>query len=278
MSLPPNDVSPAELWAELSKMPRPHRAVDFPRMHPTTGEPIGQVSMAVLFQGEAIDAAAQAEKFTRATLKAALDENVRKDEASAGYDDIYNNASVDEVLFRAVRRLDDVNSLFFPSPASVRQKLAQDEVAVLFREYLIVKAELGPMVSEMGPGEMKAWVEKLVEGGSAFPLARLSSDGLNDLVKAMALQLHAFWTATSSSGWPPGSSLTPPSDPSTPPLPPELPSEASPPPTATTTSSASEPSLPEASAVDSAASPSTSPSVATDAPSAPEPPTKAPDK
>jgi hypothetical protein len=257
MSSPPENIPPAELWAEISKMPRPHRVVDFPRKGPS-GEPIGQVTLMVLTQGEGIEAAAQAEKYTRATLKAVLDENVRKDEVSAGYDDIYNNASVDEVLFRATRRADEVNSLFFPSPAAIRQKLAQDEVACLFREYLIVKAELGPIVAEMSHGEMKEWVAQLVEGGSAFPLARLSSDGLNSLVMAMASQLANFVTATSSPGWPPLKSSQKRAEPSPQEPLPELPEEDSPPTETTKTSLPSADSRPEASDVDSGASPPTS--------------------
>lgn len=218
---PPKNIPPDQLWVELSKMPRPYRIVDFPRKHPETGEPMGRVAIQVLSQSDQIAASAEAERFTRNTLKGALEGNAQSGERTQSYDDIYNNASVDEVLFRAVRRADDPNALFFPTVQAIRTKLSHDEVAALFRMYMIVQTELGPLVAEMSEGEMEAWVEVLVKGGSAVPLVRLSSDGVSNLVMLMARRLHSYSMATSSSGTPPSASSSEPENESPTPQPPE---------------------------------------------------------
>ncbi len=200
MAGPPQHIPAKDLWNYLATAERPSRVVDYPRNHPDTGEPVGEVLMRVLSLAEIMAASAEAEKFTRKTLKDALDANVKTDERSGGYDNIFNNESSMQVLLRACRRADEPTSIFFPGIDRMRTTLTQDETGALMRQYLIVQAELGPIVSKMEPGELQAWIKRLVEGGSAAPLALLSSEAQTALVMHSAYLLYAFWTVTSSFG------------------------------------------------------------------------------
>ena len=193
-------------------MPRPQRVVDYPRIDPVTGESVGKVTIRILSQADQMAAAAAADKYTIDTLK----RSPRKDETSYGYETIYNNESTVQLLFRAVYRASPTGQPiplpFFPSPDAIRgnatgvEGLTQDEIAALLRMYFIVQRELGPIVDKMSVEEMEAWIERLAEGGSAFPLALLESHAVNDLVMHMASRLHSSSTATTSSGLPPGES------------------------------------------------------------------------
>jgi hypothetical protein len=197
MTTPPNDIPANVLWEQITSLPRPSRIVDFPKTDPVTGKPVAQVLMQILTQGELIAAAAETETNTKKLLK---ETQIKRDDQSLGYENVYANESSIQVLFRACKRPGASQWPFFPSPTAMRDKLTQDEVAVLMREYLIVQGELGPIVASMDQGDVDAWVARLGEGGSAFPLALLSSDGVNSLVMHMVSRLYTSPTDTSLPG------------------------------------------------------------------------------
>jgi hypothetical protein len=181
-------------WDELIAIPRPSRVIDFPRKGPD-GEPLTNLAMWVLTQQEMIEAAASAERFTRKAIK----DMPAANDAKTGYDNVYNSAATAEVLFRASRKADDLQSSFFPAVESVRQ-LTGDEVGVLMNHYLTVQAELGPIVAHMTSEEMEAMIDQIAKSGSRFPLDLLSADTLKTLVLFSALRVASFSTATSSPG------------------------------------------------------------------------------
>lgn len=213
MSGPPDNIPPDALWVQLSTMPRPQRVVDYPRIDPAADRPVGKITIRVLSQAELMSAAAAAELYATTILKKEQKSGV----FSKAYEDIYNNESTVQILWRAVYRAKQIDEHtwvpgewpLFPSPEAIRGNVAgslglpQEELGVLMRTYLITQRELGPIVSEMGEGEMEAWVERLVKAGSTFPLAHLTSEALDALLMRMASRLHSFLTATSSSGTPP---------------------------------------------------------------------------
>lgn len=197
MSGPPPDVAPNELWLRLTQLPRPSKTVDYPRLDPVTGEPIGKVILQVLSQQETDAAQLAAERHAREVFKDKPQEN------GIGYENVYKNAAAVEVLYRAVKCSDDPTRPFFPSPKQMRLQLTNDEIAVLLSMFLEVQGEMGPIVSKMGDEEMEAWVRRLVEGGSTYPLASLSSEARSELTMRMALRLYTFLTDISSPGSPP---------------------------------------------------------------------------
>jgi len=204
MTTPATALTPVDLWAQITAMPRPHRTVDFPRLG-ENGEPVAQMVIQVLTQEEQITTSIEAERFTRKHIK----DMPKQDEPRRGYDDTYNNQAACEILFRACRRMDDLSMPFFPSPSAIRQKLTADEIGVLFRGYLIIRGEVGPILAEMSEEEVTAFIKRLQEGGSAFPLAFLSPEQLIALVLSMAKRLSPSATVSSSPGSPPDSPTTP---------------------------------------------------------------------
>jgi hypothetical protein len=199
MSLPPADIEPSKLWLKLQEMPRPSKVVDFPRTD-ADGNPVEKLAMWVLTQEEQMICSAAAEKFTREHLK---DARV----GEMGYDAIYTNAAAVEILFRACRNHEDLSRPAFPTPKALRS-LPQNEVGVLFDNYLTVQLELGPIVANMSEEELNAWITRIGEGGSAFPFDSLSWEMQRILALTMALRLRASRTDTSSAGSPQGEEPT----------------------------------------------------------------------
>ena len=191
-----SELPPNQLWAEIMAVPRPHRLVDFPRQNPVTKAPFGQVAILVLTQEEQMAASASAERFTRQLLK----ESPKQDDAKRGYDDIYSNAAATEILFRACKRKEDLVSPFFPSAESIRRVMSLDEVSILMNHYFTAQVEMGPIVSQISTEEIEAWIKRLGEGGSSFPLDFLSLDALKSLALSLACLLHKSSMSKSSPG------------------------------------------------------------------------------
>lgn len=201
MSGPPTDIEASALWVTINTLPRPHKIVDFPRLFPDTDKPIGKLAIWPLTQEEQMICNAEADRFTKQIMK----ESQKKDEQNLGYEHTFVNDSAIQVLFRACRNHEDVKKTAFPSTKEMRSKLTADEVGALFRMYMTVQLELGPISTRMSEPEMRAWIERLKEGGSAFPFDLLSWELQRMLLTFMASELVSFWTDTSSVGSPPES-------------------------------------------------------------------------
>jgi len=198
MSLPSDNLTPSELFLALTKVPRPSRVVDFPRRD-ANGKPLGELRIKILSQEEQMESAAEAERYTRKVLK----EAPKSDEARRGYDDIYNNAAACEVLFKACRDANDVTKPLFPTIQDIRKWLTMDEVGALMAHYLTAQAELGPIVASMSETDVDAWIVRIREAGTLFPLDLLSSEALKTLVAILVSRLATLLMASSSSGSPP---------------------------------------------------------------------------
>jgi hypothetical protein len=200
MAYPPSNISAVDLFAKLQETPKPHRVVDFPRSD-ADGNPLCEVAICILSQQESMAAAAAAEKTTRRLLKDSLP---GKDEKSEGYDNVYNNAAVIEVLYRACRHPEDIARPFFPAKEAIGDVLTGDELAILMNHYFTVQVELGPIVGQMTNDEVDAWIKKLSEGGSSsqYFLNSLSREALKGFLIAMASQLASYKTDISSATTP----------------------------------------------------------------------------
>jgi hypothetical protein len=201
-----SDLKPVDLWLAITAMPRPSVIVDFPRNGPD-GNPVGELRIQVLTQEEQILCSAEAERYTKKAIKELPKEN----EAQLGYQNVYNNSAAVEVLYHCCRKKDAPLEPFFPSRDAIRKFLSPDEVGVLLMHYYTAQTDLGPIVAHLSEVEMDAWIARLGEGGTRFPLDFLSLDALKDLAFSLACRMHSFATATSSPGLPPESDSSSPS-------------------------------------------------------------------
>lgn len=202
MSGPPKDIPASQLWLKLQELPRPSKLVDFPRKG-EDGEPVGQLAIRILTQEEQMICSIAAEKSARDHLKEAKRDDL-------GYERFYTDAVCVEVLYRACRDPEDPSRPAFPTSKQIREALTTEECAALFNHYLTIQLELGPTVISMSDAELEAWIDRLVEGGSAFPFDLLSSDLQKLVLLHMGYQLRSSQTDKSSAGSPPEE--TPPSD------------------------------------------------------------------
>ena len=196
MTAPPKDIDPSDLWAQLATAPRPHEIVDYPRFR-EDGAPIGQVGIVVLTFEEQLACSRDAGKFTRSFLK-------EKDLApeAPDYVEIYRSQAALEVLIRCCRKPNNIDHRMFPSLEELRRKATGDEIDVLLRQYLQVKAKYGPIISQMEEDQVDVWVERLAKAGSSLPLGLFSWDALAELTLRLAFRQHRFSTDTSSAGGP----------------------------------------------------------------------------
>lgn len=206
--LPDQDIEPAEYWAELTKHPRPHVVVDFPRYKLGTREPIARVAIVVLTQGETMAANAAAERTARKMLKEA---HPNKGEESQGYSELFQLAASAELLVRACRRADDpsLKRPFFRAVDDVHQYLTPDEVGALVQAYIACKVKFSPTLTEMeSEDEMNAWLEVIFKGGNYSPLFSASLARLIQSVIFMGSRLFASPTDRFSAGSSPDSLAT----------------------------------------------------------------------
>jgi hypothetical protein len=196
--------NPTELFRKLMEMPRPSTVVDFPRRNPD-GTPVGQFAMTILSESELNEVRAAADR----TAKKMLGDAQKEGEQNLGYQDIYRNVSVVELLWRACRASkEEMHIPAFLSPALMRKNLTTDELAVLMDAYLQFKVEAGPIISDMSEAEMDAWIKRLAEGAGRVPLSLLSSEAKTDLLLRSVALLRSCWTGSGSAGSPAGSSST----------------------------------------------------------------------
>jgi hypothetical protein len=191
------EMAPSELWLALQQIPRPTREVPFPRNIPGTDQPVGHVLMWPLTQEEQMAANAEADRWTKKLLA----DPQKKEEANLGYAHTYTNEVAVQVLVRACRDVKSEGTRpAFPSANQMRAVFSTDEIGVLFSQYCTVQSELGPIRAHMSKEEADAWIVRLAQGGSTFPLDSLSLGLQRTLVLTMASQLVSCWTAMSSAG------------------------------------------------------------------------------
>ena len=194
MSTP--NMDSAELFNLITAVPKPHKIFDFPR-YDAEGKPLARIAMQILSQGESMTCQAEAEKTAKALLK---DSSKPGEAPSKGYEDIFNNASAVEVIFRAARNPNDLTKPFFVNKADITRHLTSDELGILLNYYFTVQVELGPVIGSMSQDELNAWVKKLSEGGADARnfLDSFSLVALKELLMCMVYQLSSYKTDTSS--------------------------------------------------------------------------------
>jgi hypothetical protein len=200
---PPPNIEPADLWTKLTTLPRPHTEVAFPRKDPRTSQPMAdKVAIWVLTESELMASRAAADAYAHEMLL----KPQKSGDANLGYQDIYRNACVIEIVWRCCRAPVNVQVPAFPSTKAIRQWFTSDEIAVLFQAYCAWQRESGPILSTMDKAEMDAWIEVLKDGGSRVPLARLASESVIDLLMHSVSLLPKSPVVSGSPGSPPSES------------------------------------------------------------------------
>lgn len=185
--MPPKNIDPTDLWAQITQMPRAHRIIESPLVLPDGSKvPMG---IWVLTQEESQLCIMEADKWTKKMLKE-NGQTYRSDEKTKSYDDLFETRATMEVLFKACRKAHKVEEKFFSTVADMAKKLTTDQIGTIFREYLIVQQEIGPIIDKMEQYEFDAWVEKIAVGGSAHFLGLLTLGAQNQFIVSMACQLH----------------------------------------------------------------------------------------
>jgi hypothetical protein len=197
----PKNEKPSDLFARLTQTPRPHKLVTFPRKGLDKEE---QVAIWVLTESELMAARSSAAKYAKKILD---DQDLTKQD-NLGYQEIYRNECVVQVVCRACRDPQNLKIPSFPNPDLARQWMTSDEFAVLFEAYCIWQAESGPIVGSMDEETMNAWIGRLQEGASQVPLALLSSAARDQLLMHSVSRLPRSLTDSGSAGSPPSDTST----------------------------------------------------------------------
>lgn len=176
-NLPPEDVAAAELFQKLLERPTPSEVIDFPRMLETG--PIFRIRMRVLPQRDHDKAREEAHRKLIAR-------GVKLDDMQAiGIREVYADQTAKEILALACVTEQAYGSedrpvygRLFKDSDAIASTLTADELAALFRAWQLVQSKYSP---EPGAIDEEAWIKRLVEGGSAFPLSLISYQDAADL-------------------------------------------------------------------------------------------------
>jgi hypothetical protein len=198
MALPTDNISPEQLWAEITARPRPARIVETP-LKRADGSPV-YCAVRLLTQAEALAAASEGEReATRIAKAEGKSDTPALYAASKGPADLRNSCAAVEILMRAARMPHDQNVPFFPSKGHLLG-LLPDEIDILTGQYLMVQAELGPVIHALSDVEVEAWIEKLTTGGQKFLLPFLSWGVVSTLLTSLASRAENSSTSNFSPG------------------------------------------------------------------------------
>lgn len=198
---PPVDIQPSELWLKLCE-PIPSEVVDFPRKD-RKGNPIGKVRIQVLRMEDHNKARLVATKALKIAAKEAgigeLDKNELETDAVR---EVLGDLIAHELLCMACltdeKQLDDENGnpvygRVFGKPSQIREALTADETLVLFNAYRLVQFKYGPFEKTITEdGDIEAWISRLKEGGSEFPLLALPLPQLVGLTFALSEKISSL--------------------------------------------------------------------------------------
>lgn len=194
---PPNDIEPSELWLKLCE-PTPSEVVDFPRKD-RKGNPVGKVRIKVLRMEDHNRARLLATKALKESAKqfgiGELDKNELESESVR---EVLGDLIAHELLCMACLSdkeqpgLEDKDgnptyAKIFHNPSAIRSTLTADETLVLFNAYRLVQYKYGPFERTItDDGDTEAWIQRLKEGGSAFPLLALPLPQLAELTYCLS--------------------------------------------------------------------------------------------
>ena len=185
---PPNDVSATDLWQALNE-PSPSEVIDFPRKN-RSGQAVGKVRIKVLKMEDHNKARLLATKSLKEAIKNSnLGEFSKDDMESDAVKEVLGDLIAHELLCMAcyTDTEQDIDDPFpyakvFLTPKHISSVLTADETLVLFNAYRMVQYKYGLFEKTINDDDdIEAWLTRLKEGGSAFPLLALPLPQLADL-------------------------------------------------------------------------------------------------
>jgi hypothetical protein len=198
VSLPQKDVEPSALFRKLLEMPAPSEVLDFPRKDPD-GKPVFRYRCQVLTSGQ------MEQCRTRAldSIKNKHGWNTPEQQQQPIAAIVIEDAIAREILCQSCCEVEAVGERDNGSPiypklftdVSHLDNLLGDEAAVLLQYFNLTQAKYGPLISHLTAAQQNAWVERLAEGGSAFPLRLLDSHQRDLLTLSAAKRLLSLCRA-----------------------------------------------------------------------------------
>jgi len=189
MSGPPNDVEASELWLRLNEVPKPSEVIDFPRRD-LKGASIGKMRIQVLTMAEHDEARIKAHAWLKSKGAAP------GDFGGEALKEVLGDAVARELLALACVSEDPIKgseernqpryARIFKSGADL-QKLTADELMTVFTAWEMTQHKFGPFEGSIeSQEEVTAWIKRLVEGASAYPLVRRNWHQLAELVRFLS--------------------------------------------------------------------------------------------
>ncbi len=197
MAGPPKDIPADELFAKLLERPRPSEVVDWVRKD-ADGKPLGKIRIQVLTMEDHNRARLRAREYV---AKQGVDtKEIANDDA---LQQIMGDATALELLALACVHPDRIQgsteenpgyALVFTGGADqLRENLTADELTTLFNYYLLIQEKYGPNERTIETDEeLTDWIDRLVEGASALPLARLNSYQRVELITSLAARCYSL--------------------------------------------------------------------------------------
>lgn len=188
-------------FARLAKRSRPYVPFTF---HKREDEEVAtEAVLVVLSESEMQECFAEAQKFADAKTREKTGDATNHS-SKFGWAEVYEDEKIVQVMTLAMREVgypkEDLR--FVPNPKMLRDALNSDELGVLNRAYQNLRADSGPIISQVSSDDAEAWIQALMEGGKRSPLSRLSSEGLTDLVMHLVARLKSSSTTSGLSGSP----------------------------------------------------------------------------
>lgn len=195
MAFPDRDIPADELFLKMLERPAPSEIVEFPR------KGVGNVRVFVLPLEVHTQARLAGKRRFQDQLKKGGQASALGQTADAGLEaevladlvacEVIALAYYTEKPFAETEHGPQYKRLF-ASGADV-EKLSADEVAILFAYYTATKRKYGPNEASFeSDDEVNAWIKRLEDGGSGFPLYQLESHQQVDLIQRLALRAQAL--------------------------------------------------------------------------------------
>jgi hypothetical protein len=206
MGMPPEDITPEQLFKQLMDCPRPSKVVDFPRNDPVSGKPLSKLRLMSLTQPESEKARADGLAYTKRLIKQKEQDGLDpKDITLETMRGIETDAIAKHILKAACRWENPIKGakdsptgvqypyVFHELEDFAKAQMTLDEVAVLYQKWEVFQHESGPLYTgPMSDDEINAWVERLAMGASRLPLSEISLPALIDLTYSLAMRAYTL--------------------------------------------------------------------------------------